>query len=104
MAVPDTRELRVLLARYADARITLARREDPAVRRELERVSGALCAMTGTRAVEDALPAADRLLAVAATRRRPVAGTVAGAVAGSVAGTVAGGAVPAGPEDVVPAA
>ncbi|MEU0235099.1 MULTISPECIES: DUF5133 domain-containing protein [unclassified Streptomyces] len=62
MLIPDSRTLRSLLTRYADLRIAEARGE----RREgerLEDVSYTLCVVTGTTRVEDALAAADTLLA-----------------------------------------
>ncbi|MFF8293387.1 DUF5133 domain-containing protein [Streptomyces sp. NPDC016309] len=66
----DPRHLRAVLARFADVRITLLRHEDPVLRRELDEISRTLCALTGTRTVEDALAAADAALARSA-RRRP---------------------------------
>jgi hypothetical protein len=80
--MPDPRELRVLLARFADVRITLLRRDDPALRRELDRISQTLCVMTGTRTTGDALAAADTILA-RPSRRQPAEetpGTSAGVV------------------------
>ncbi|MYV69247.1 DUF5133 domain-containing protein [Streptomyces sp. SID2131] len=62
MLIPDPRTLRSLLTRYADLRIAEARGE----RREgqpLEDVSYTLCVATGTTRIEDALVAADVLLA-----------------------------------------
>ncbi|MGV9691990.1 DUF5133 domain-containing protein [Streptomyces sp. NPDC003444] len=67
MLTPDPRTLRSLLTRYADLRIAEARGE----KRDgqlLEDVSRALCAATGTTRVEDALAAADALLAAARAR------------------------------------
>ncbi|MFI9122171.1 DUF5133 domain-containing protein [Streptomyces bikiniensis] len=67
MLIPDSRTLRSLLARYADLRIAEARGE----RRDgqlLEDVSRTLCAATGTTCVEDALVAADALLAASRAR------------------------------------
>ncbi|MFF5637130.1 DUF5133 domain-containing protein [Streptomyces sp. NPDC012825] len=72
MLIPDSRLLRSLLTRYADLRIAEARGE----RREgerLEDVSYTLCVVTGTTRVEDALAAADTLLAARRVPRvRPV--------------------------------
>ncbi|MFJ4868925.1 DUF5133 domain-containing protein [Streptomyces sp. NPDC088757] len=73
MLIPDPRTLRSLLTRYADLRIAEARGE----RREgqpLEDVSYTLCVATGTTRIEDALAAADVLLAASRARRsaRPV--------------------------------
>ncbi|WP_030207616.1 DUF5133 domain-containing protein [Streptomyces bikiniensis] len=67
MSIPDSRTLRSLLTRYADLRIAEARGE----RRDgqlLEDVSRTLCAATGTTCVEDALAAADALLAASRAR------------------------------------
>ncbi|MET9803058.1 DUF5133 domain-containing protein [Streptomyces sp. NPDC006368] len=63
MLLPDPRELRTLLARFADVRITLVHRHDPALQRELDDISYSLCVMTGTRELADALAAADAILA-----------------------------------------
>ncbi|WP_336319888.1 DUF5133 domain-containing protein [Streptomyces lavendofoliae] len=74
MLVPAARELREALARFADVRIALSYREVPAMRRELDRISRELCAMTGARTIDDALAIADTML----TRpplRRPAEGT-----------------------------
>ncbi|MGW9439183.1 DUF5133 domain-containing protein [Streptomyces sp. NPDC055607] len=72
MLIPDPRTLRSLLTRYADLRIAEARGE----RREgqpLEDVSYTLCVATGTTRIEDALAAADVLLAASRARgARPV--------------------------------
>ncbi|MEU0669186.1 DUF5133 domain-containing protein [Streptomyces lavendulocolor] len=77
--MPDPRHLRVALARFADVRITLLHREDPGLRRELEEISQALCAMTGTATIDDALPAADAMLARSSRRRPAPAGGAAAA-------------------------
>ncbi|MFF5387693.1 DUF5133 domain-containing protein [Streptomyces sp. NPDC013012] len=68
---PDSRLLRSLLTRYADLRIAEARGEKREGQR-LEDVCYTLCVMTGTNRVEDALAAADSLLAAArVTKVRP---------------------------------
>ncbi|MEW1904457.1 MULTISPECIES: DUF5133 domain-containing protein [unclassified Streptomyces] len=72
---PDSRLLRSLLTRYADLRIAEVRGEKREGQR-LEDVSYTLCVVTGTNRVEDALAAADTLLAasrVTKVRSRPSA-------------------------------
>ncbi|GHE40987.1 hypothetical protein GCM10018785_08170 [Streptomyces longispororuber] len=59
--MPDPKQLRVLLARYADLRIAAPPTE--ANRRALEDVSYTLCVLTGATTIEDALGVADALLA-----------------------------------------
>ncbi|RDG37104.1 DUF5133 domain-containing protein [Streptomyces corynorhini] len=64
MVVPRPQILRVLLSRYAEARIRAHEDDTAAGRRALDDVAYTLCVITGTRSVEDALARADRLLAV----------------------------------------
>ncbi|MEU1215576.1 DUF5133 domain-containing protein [Streptomyces sp. NPDC005791] len=78
MLTPGPQDLRVALARYADARIEDARRSTDATVQALEDAAYTLCVMTGTRAVTQALHVADTMLgmpaAVSPALRRP-AGT-----------------------------
>ncbi|MFJ3222600.1 DUF5133 domain-containing protein [Streptomyces sp. NPDC086783] len=60
--MPDPRHVRTLLARYASARIALAEKSTPAWQRELDDVTRALCALTGTRSIADAVSKADDIL------------------------------------------
>ncbi|MFI0806033.1 DUF5133 domain-containing protein [Streptomyces echinatus] len=62
MSLPAEKELRSLLARFADARFRHDLRPTGRSSRELEDASRALCVMTGTRSVDRALAAADDLL------------------------------------------
>ncbi|MFJ5291201.1 MULTISPECIES: DUF5133 domain-containing protein [unclassified Streptomyces] len=62
MLTPDPQVLRMLLARYATARIALLEQDTAAGRRALEDVTHTLCAATSTRSVEDAVLAADGVL------------------------------------------
>ncbi|WP_282794542.1 DUF5133 domain-containing protein [Streptomyces sp. CC224B] len=59
--MPDPKQLRVLLARYADLRIAAPPTE--ANRRALEDVTYTLCVLTGATTIDDALGIADALLA-----------------------------------------
>ncbi|MFD3548676.1 DUF5133 domain-containing protein [Streptomyces sp. NPDC058655] len=63
MLKPAPAVLRGLLSRYADAQITLIREDSPAVRLKLENVSFTLCVATATTNIQDALVAADAMLA-----------------------------------------
>ncbi|MFD6281925.1 DUF5133 domain-containing protein [Streptomyces sp. NPDC060209] len=76
MLTPSPQDLRVALARYADARIEDARRSTDVTARIVEDAAYTLCVMTGTQAVPQALHAADTMLGVRATvspaLRRPV--------------------------------
>lgn len=65
---PEPRCVRTLLARYAEARIALAEKPDPARRRQVADVVRALCEATGTRTAAEAIAAADEALTAA---RRP---------------------------------
>ncbi|WP_031099285.1 MULTISPECIES: DUF5133 domain-containing protein [unclassified Streptomyces] len=62
MLLPAEKELRAVLARFADARFRHDLQPTGYSSRELEDVSYALCAMTGTQSVDQALVAADALL------------------------------------------
>jgi hypothetical protein len=61
---PRPQDLRVALARYADARIEDARRSTDATARAVRDAGYTLCVMTGTQAVPQALHAADAMLGV----------------------------------------
>lgn len=65
--MPDPQYLRSLLARYATVRIALAQGDVRASTQELEDVTYTLCVTTGTNTIDDALAAADAVLA----RQRP---------------------------------
>jgi phosphoribosyl-ATP pyrophosphohydrolase len=61
--VPDPKVVRKLLTRYASLRIAQAERETPATTRELADVSYTLCVMMGKTGIQEAVAAADALLA-----------------------------------------
>ncbi|MFJ8865123.1 DUF5133 domain-containing protein [Streptomyces sp. NPDC102473] len=67
MLTPSPQDLRVALARYADARIEDARRSTEATARTMEDAAYTLCVMTGTQAVRQALHVADSMLGMRAT-------------------------------------
>ncbi|MET8631558.1 DUF5133 domain-containing protein [Streptomyces sp. NPDC004680] len=62
MILPVEKELRAVLARYADARIEHDVRPTGRTSRALEDATYTLCVITGTRTAEQALLAADTLL------------------------------------------
>ncbi|MEU1125110.1 DUF5133 domain-containing protein [Streptomyces sp. NPDC005899] len=62
MLTPSPQDLRVALARYADARIEDARRSTDATVRAVEDATYTLCVMTGTREISQALHTADTML------------------------------------------
>ncbi|MEU9064989.1 DUF5133 domain-containing protein [Streptomyces sp. NPDC048430] len=62
MLTPSPQDLRVALARYADARIEDARRSTDATARAAEDAAYTLCVMTGTQTVPHALHVADTML------------------------------------------
>ncbi|MFE7749640.1 DUF5133 domain-containing protein [Streptomyces sp. NPDC057428] len=62
MLTPSPQDLRVALARYADARIEDARGSTDATARAVEDATYTLCVMTGTRDVSQALHIADTML------------------------------------------
>ncbi|MGV9701781.1 DUF5133 domain-containing protein [Streptomyces sp. NPDC003483] len=62
MILPAERELRAVLARFADTRIEHDVRPTGRTSRDLDDVTYTLCVMTGARTVEEALLAADTLL------------------------------------------
>ncbi|MFC8869745.1 DUF5133 domain-containing protein [Streptomyces sp. NPDC057148] len=62
MILPAEKELRAVLARFAQARIDHDVRPSGCTSRLLEDVTYTLCVMTGARTVEQALSTADRLL------------------------------------------
>ncbi|MFJ8923073.1 hypothetical protein B046DRAFT_00453 [Streptomyces sp. LamerLS-316] len=67
MLTPSPQDLRVALARYADARIEDARRSTAATSRAVEDAAYTLCVMTGTQAVPQALHVADTMLGMRTT-------------------------------------
>ncbi|MFJ8750263.1 DUF5133 domain-containing protein [Streptomyces sp. NPDC102441] len=75
MLTPSPQDLRVALARYADARIEDSRRSTVATARASEDAAYTLCVMTGTQAVPHALHIADTMLgmrtSVSPALRRP---------------------------------
>ncbi|MEV5148141.1 DUF5133 domain-containing protein [Streptomyces sp. NPDC052727] len=62
MLLPVEKELRAVLARFADARFRHDLQPTGHSSRELEDASYTLCVMTGTQSVDQALIAADALL------------------------------------------
>ncbi|MBC7269097.1 MAG: DUF5133 domain-containing protein [Streptomyces sp.] len=62
MIIPAEKELRAVLARFAQARIEHDVRPTGRTSRNLEDSTYTLCVMTGARTVEQALLAADALL------------------------------------------
>ncbi|MDQ0792207.1 DUF5133 domain-containing protein [Streptomyces sp. B1I3] len=62
MLTPGPQDLRVALARYADARIEDARHSTDATVRAVENATYTLCVMTGTREISQALHVADTML------------------------------------------
>ncbi|MEU3901984.1 MULTISPECIES: DUF5133 domain-containing protein [unclassified Streptomyces] len=62
MILPAEKELRAVLARFAQARIDHDVRPSGCTSRFLEDATYTLCVMTGARTVEQALSMADRLL------------------------------------------
>ncbi|MFG2721711.1 DUF5133 domain-containing protein [Streptomyces sp. NPDC048416] len=69
MLAPHPKTLRLLLAQYAEARIAHAYQQNPRAAEQLKDVSSTLCVVTATSCVEDAIAAADLLLAQASTVR-----------------------------------
>ncbi|MEU0132030.1 MULTISPECIES: DUF5133 domain-containing protein [unclassified Streptomyces] len=67
MLTPSPQDLRVALARYADARIEDARRSTGATAQAVEDATYTLCVMTGTRDVPQALHIADSMLGMRTT-------------------------------------
>ncbi|MFG3013565.1 DUF5133 domain-containing protein [Streptomyces cinerochromogenes] len=63
MLLPAEKELRAVLARFAEARFRHDLQPTGYSSRELEDTSRTLCGMTGTQSVKQALAAADALLA-----------------------------------------
>ncbi|MFF4397273.1 DUF5133 domain-containing protein [Streptomyces sp. NPDC001480] len=62
MLLPAEKELRAVLARFAEARFRHDLHPTGYSSRELEDTSRRLCVMTGTQSVDEALTAADALL------------------------------------------
>ncbi|MFF8788720.1 DUF5133 domain-containing protein [Streptomyces sp. NPDC015125] len=63
MLMPDPKDVRTLLSRYADARLAHAERSTLKSATRLDDVSYTLCVATATTQINDALAAADRILA-----------------------------------------
>ncbi|GAA2254101.1 DUF5133 domain-containing protein [Streptomyces ruber] len=63
MLLPNEKELRAVLARFADARIRHDVCPTGRTSRELEDATYTLCVMTATRTADEALVAADAFLA-----------------------------------------
>ncbi|MFG2533349.1 DUF5133 domain-containing protein [Streptomyces sp. NPDC048516] len=63
MLMPDPKDVRTLLSRYADARLAHAERSTRRSATQLDDVSYTLCVATATTEIGDALAAADRILA-----------------------------------------
>ncbi|MEU5984371.1 DUF5133 domain-containing protein [Streptomyces sp. NPDC047434] len=83
MLAPDSHDIRTMLARYADLRIAQARGE----RRDaqaLRNISRALCDITGSTSIEEALEIADTLLLTPQVRR-PRPGVAPGPTASKLA-------------------
>ncbi|MFF5402975.1 DUF5133 domain-containing protein [Streptomyces misionensis] len=70
MLLPAEKELRALLARFAEARFRHDLQPTGHSSRELEDTSYTLCVMTGTRTVDEALAAADVMLERLRTERQ----------------------------------
>ncbi|GGX58987.1 DUF5133 domain-containing protein [Streptomyces minutiscleroticus] len=62
MLLPTEKELRMVLARFADARIRHDVRPTGRTSQDLEDATYTLCVMTATRTADEALAAADALL------------------------------------------
>ncbi|MEU9592123.1 DUF5133 domain-containing protein [Streptomyces sp. NPDC048219] len=62
MLLPAEKDLRAVLARFAEARFRHDLEPTGRSSRELEDTSYTLCVMTGTQSVDEALSAADALL------------------------------------------
>jgi hypothetical protein len=71
--LPAEKELRAVLARFAEARFRHDVHPTGHSSRELEDTSYTLCVMTGTRSVQEALTAADALLDRMRTDRQAAA-------------------------------
>ncbi|MER7190548.1 DUF5133 domain-containing protein [Streptomyces flaveolus] len=73
MLLPAEKDLRAVLARFAEARFRHDLEPTGRSSRELEDTSYTLCVMTGTQSVDEALSAADALLEqLRATREQAV--------------------------------
>ncbi|MEW1642760.1 MULTISPECIES: DUF5133 domain-containing protein [unclassified Streptomyces] len=72
MLVPDPKAVRTLLTRYAVLRISQAERQHPQTAAELNDVVHALCVMTGTTGIREAIDRADALLAAARSTPKTV--------------------------------
>lgn len=69
MITPHPQILRVLLSRYANARLAHAEHPTPATRLALESVSYTLCVTTATADIPQALAVADQIMERAAAPR-----------------------------------
>ncbi|MEU8915651.1 DUF5133 domain-containing protein [Streptomyces nigrescens] len=63
MLMPDPKDVRTLLSRYAAARLAHAEKETRKTATQLGDVSYTLCVATATTEINDALAVADRILA-----------------------------------------
>ncbi|MDO0924180.1 DUF5133 domain-containing protein [Streptomyces sp. TG1A-8] len=72
MLLPAEKELRAVLARFAEVRFRHDLQPTGRSSRELEDISYTLCVMTGTQSVDQALAAADALLEQLRADRRTV--------------------------------
>ncbi|MBE9499537.1 MULTISPECIES: DUF5133 domain-containing protein [Streptomyces] len=70
MLHPAEKTLRLLLARYADARAQHETAPTPATREAVEDLAYTLCVTTDTRSLTEALSAADRMLERHVTQRK----------------------------------
>ncbi|MGW4440107.1 DUF5133 domain-containing protein [Streptomyces sp. NPDC004596] len=70
MLLPAEKELRSVLARFAEARFRHDLQPTGRSSRELEDTSYTLCVMTGTQSIDEALAAADALLEQLSADRR----------------------------------
>ncbi|MEW2513972.1 DUF5133 domain-containing protein [Streptomyces sp. NPDC046870] len=76
MLLPAEKELRAVLARFADARFRHDLHPTGHSSRELEDTTYTLCVMTGTQSVDEALAAADAMLErLRADRTAPIKAT-----------------------------
>ncbi|WP_336051907.1 DUF5133 domain-containing protein [Streptomyces sp. CA2R101] len=67
MLMPDPKDVRTLLTRYADARVVHAERSTRESATQLDDVSYTLCVATATTEINGALAVADRILAQSAS-------------------------------------
>ncbi|MEU8591618.1 DUF5133 domain-containing protein [Streptomyces sp. NPDC048664] len=75
MLLPTEKELRSVLARFADVRIRHDLQPTGQTSRELEDITYTLCVMTGTQTTDQALAAADAQLERVQASRHATTGT-----------------------------